>query len=231
MKAIFRTRKGQISFELEGADAKELFRQIAAVEEVFDAEHECGLCHSKELRFRHRVVGEYQYYELHCNDCGARFEFGQRKAGGILFPRRRKKKQQLPNGGWSKYEAHPDEEEDDGHPSRPAAQASAPPTEQKQSEARKTDIGSFKTPGGMQKSFDRLGEMIIGITATPTTLPGALAVFADAFRKHGGDTGTKIFAKTIEQYKASPDFGSTQGAKVLLRELVDALGVIGGIAA
>jgi hypothetical protein len=77
---------------------------LAAAQEVFESESECGCCHAKELRFRVRVVDENEFYELACS-CGARFEFGQHKKGGSLFPKRRAEDgTALPNRGWSKWE-------------------------------------------------------------------------------------------------------------------------------
>ena len=105
MEAQYRTRDGRILIKVEAEHQKSLFKGLAAVQEVFEAEAECGCCQSKELKFRVRVVDENEFYELACS-CGARFEFGQHKKGGSLFPKRRAEDgTALPNRGWAKWEA------------------------------------------------------------------------------------------------------------------------------
>ncbi len=98
MEAQLKTASGRLAIKVEGGTVKELFKQIAAIDEIFNAEHQCGLCQSTDLRFVVRTVDENDYYELRCK-CGGRFQFGQTKKGGSLFPKRRDE----PNGGWSKY--------------------------------------------------------------------------------------------------------------------------------
>jgi hypothetical protein len=98
LKAHLRTKTGLITFEVEAANQKELFEQIADVQEVFDAETECRLCHSKTIRFQVRTVDDNKYYEMVC-DCGGQFSFGQNKKGNTLFPKRDKG-----THGWTKYE-------------------------------------------------------------------------------------------------------------------------------
>lgn len=104
MEAQYKTRDGRLVIKVEAEHQKGLFKELAAAQEVFESEAECGCCRSKELRFRVRVVDENEFYELACN-CGARFEFGQHKKGGSLFPKRRAEDgTALPNRGWAKWE-------------------------------------------------------------------------------------------------------------------------------
>lgn len=104
MEAQYKTRNGRLLIKVEAEHQKGLFKELAAAQEVFESESECGCCHSQELRFRVRVVDENEFYELACN-CGARFEFGQHKKGGSLFPKRRAEDgAALPNRGWAKWE-------------------------------------------------------------------------------------------------------------------------------
>ena len=104
MEAQYKTRDGRLLIKVEAEHQKGLFKELAATQEVFESESECGCCHSQELRFRVRVVDENEFYELACN-CGARFEFGQHKKGGSLFPKRRGDDgAALPNRGWAKWE-------------------------------------------------------------------------------------------------------------------------------
>ena len=85
---------------------REIFKQIAVTQEVFEVETECGCCHSKEIRLRVRTVDKHDFYEVACGACGARFEFGQHKNGRSLFPKRRAEDgTPLPNRGWARWEA------------------------------------------------------------------------------------------------------------------------------
>lgn len=105
MEAQYKTRDGRLIFKVDAENQKEIFKQIAVTQEVFEAETECGCCHSKEIRFRVRTVDKHDFYEVACGGCGARFEFGQHKNGRSLFPKRRAEDgTALPNRGWAKWE-------------------------------------------------------------------------------------------------------------------------------
>ena len=104
MKARFSSGLGD--FEVEASEIKDLFRQLAVVQEVFGAETRCGVCRSEAIRCQHRKVDDYDFYELVCmaQGCRARFSFGQAKKGGALFPKRKDEDGHwLKNGGWEKY--------------------------------------------------------------------------------------------------------------------------------
>jgi len=106
MKAHYRAAGGRLTFEVQGETPKELFAQIAALQDVFDAENVCGICGSSEIRFQHRHVEDFDYYELQCmaGECRGRFQFGQHKKGGGLFPKRKDDDGHfLPNRGWARY--------------------------------------------------------------------------------------------------------------------------------
>jgi hypothetical protein len=93
----------KLSFELEGEGQKEIFKELASIQEIF-GEESCGLCKSHNLRYVVRNVDGNDYYELRCADCGAILAFGQHKKGGTLFPRRKDDEGKwLPNRGWHKY--------------------------------------------------------------------------------------------------------------------------------
>lgn len=107
MKAQYKTTNGRLMFEVQGESAKDVFRELASIQEVFDSEQSCGCCGGKDLRFLARKVDDYDFYELSCSnsECRARFAFGQAKKGGALFPKRKDEDGNwLPNRGWSKYE-------------------------------------------------------------------------------------------------------------------------------
>jgi hypothetical protein len=102
MEAQYKTRNGSLVIKVEGETQKDIFRELARAQETFEAETECGICKSTQLRFRVRAVDDNEFFELQCV-CGARFEFGQHKRGGSLFPKRRGESGPLPNRGWSKW--------------------------------------------------------------------------------------------------------------------------------
>lgn len=105
MKAHLKTKDGRITFEVEGGNQKELFEQIASVQEVFDIEQNCGCCESRAVRFQVREVDGHKFFEMVCNDCGARFQFGQTKQGNRLFPKSKAEDgSALPNHGWAKWQ-------------------------------------------------------------------------------------------------------------------------------
>ena len=78
----------KLTFELESPGQKELFKDLALIQEIF-SEEKCGLCGSTNLRFVVRNVEGNDYYEVRCADCGAILTFGQHKKGGTLFPKRK----------------------------------------------------------------------------------------------------------------------------------------------
>lgn len=107
MKVQYKAQSGRLIFEVEGETPKALFSNIAAIQEVFDAERVCGVCGCEDIRFLARKVDDFDFYELACQarDCRARFAFGQAKKGGSLFPKRKDDDNHwLPNGGWAKWE-------------------------------------------------------------------------------------------------------------------------------
>lgn len=94
----------KLEFELEGAGQKEIFKELAMVQEIF-SEKKCGVCGSENIKFVVRTVEDNEYYELRCMDCGAVLSYGQHKKGGTLFPKRKDADgKYLPSNGWYKWE-------------------------------------------------------------------------------------------------------------------------------
>ena len=91
MKVIYRP-SDKLQFELEGSGQKEIFKELAVVQEIF-GEEKCGSCGKNNLRYLVRNVDDNNYYEIRCNDCGAILSFGQHKKGGTLFPKRKDDRQ------------------------------------------------------------------------------------------------------------------------------------------
>lgn len=103
MKVTYKAND-KLTFELEASGQKEIFKELALIQEIF-SEEKCGLCGSQNLRFIVRNVEGNDYYELRCNDCGALLAFGQHKKGGTLFPKRKDDNNNwLPNNGWHKWQ-------------------------------------------------------------------------------------------------------------------------------
>ena len=101
MKVIYNFNK--MSVEFESDTVIEVFAQLSSFQEVF-GEKACGKCKSENLRFVVRDNEGNSYYELRCQDCGAKLAFGAHKQGGGLFPRRKDSNGGwLSDGGWQKW--------------------------------------------------------------------------------------------------------------------------------
>lgn len=102
MKLTYKVNE-RLAFELEAAGQKEVFKELAVIQEVF-GENSCGACNKENIKFIVRNVEGNDYYELKCNDCGAILAFGQHKKGGTLFPKRKDDENNwLPHKGWHKW--------------------------------------------------------------------------------------------------------------------------------
>jgi hypothetical protein len=93
----------KLSVEFEADTVREVWNQLAVFQEVF-GETACAKCKSSDLRFVVRENDGNHYYELRCNDCGAKLAFGANKKGGGLFPKRKDSEGKwLPDKGWQKW--------------------------------------------------------------------------------------------------------------------------------
>jgi len=102
MKVLYKAND-KLQFELEGNGQKEIFKELALIQEIF-SENKCGICSSTNIKFIVRSVEGNDYYELRCSDCGAILAFGQHKKGGTLFPKRKDDNgNYLPHNGWHKW--------------------------------------------------------------------------------------------------------------------------------
>lgn len=101
-----------VSIEAEGENQKEVFRQLASLQEVF-GEDTCGCCGKNDLAFRVRNVEKeekgkkktYEYFEMHCRGCHAKLSYGCHQTGDSLFPKRKddNNKWDTKHQGWVKY--------------------------------------------------------------------------------------------------------------------------------
>lgn len=104
MKVKYNTKNTRLQVEIEGNSAKEIFKQLAEFQEVFD-EDKCGLCGSQNLKFVCRTVDGNDFFEIKCLKCFGKLAFGQHKTGGSLFPKR-KIDGEYKNQGWYKWEGN-----------------------------------------------------------------------------------------------------------------------------
>jgi hypothetical protein len=110
MECQYKTQDGRLVFKIAGDSPKKIFSEIAAIQDLFEAETSCGICGHTVLKMQHRKVESkgktFDYYELVCRnpDCRARLSFGQAMVGEGLFPKRKGDDDQyLPNRGWQRY--------------------------------------------------------------------------------------------------------------------------------
>ena len=105
MQVKYTTPNGRLTFEQEVTTGKQAFEFVAAVQALFE-EASCGCCKSESIRCNTRDHDGNRYYELTCNSCGAKMDFGQNKDGKGMFAKRTDKDtyQPLPNRGWYIYQ-------------------------------------------------------------------------------------------------------------------------------
>lgn len=105
MKALYNVNN-KLQFEVEGKGQKEIFKELATIQEIF-GEETCGSCKKDNIKFIVRNVEDNDYYELRCNECGSSLSFGQHKKGGTLFPKRKDDQgNYMPNRGWYKWQGN-----------------------------------------------------------------------------------------------------------------------------
>lgn len=93
-----------LEVEVEGSDVKQCMAEVSSALEVF-GNNVCGACNSTKTVPSVREAGGSKFFEMRCLSCGAALGFGQKKADGSLFPRRKDKNDSyLPNNGWTKWQ-------------------------------------------------------------------------------------------------------------------------------
>lgn len=94
---------GNAVVEVDGRDIKDVFSQLNSAVEVF-GNSSCGSCRSTAVVPSVRENQGNTYYEMRCTQCGAALSFGQRKADGQLYPKRKDKEgEYFENNGWLKF--------------------------------------------------------------------------------------------------------------------------------
>ena len=113
MNATYVSLAGRLRLTRECASITDVLTFLEEVETVF-AHDACRCCGSKNVTFGHAVRQGYDFYEARCADCSARLQFGQRRDGGGLFPKRKDKQGNvLPDGGWAVWRGGRQNEEPD----------------------------------------------------------------------------------------------------------------------
>lgn len=115
MKVKYTTRNQRLSVEFDAENQKSLWRQLSTFQEVFE-ESACGKCKSDNLKYVIRKTSkgnkEYEYFELRCNDCGAKLPFGLLDDGSDgLFPKRKVDGEYRGKYGWVKWNPEKEVEE------------------------------------------------------------------------------------------------------------------------
>jgi hypothetical protein len=126
MKVTYTSKSGQMQFEFDAADQKQLFAQRAIVE-LHDEEC-CGKCKCPSIRCEVRKAGDFIYYEMRCQNraCNARLDFGQNKDEMNLFAKRDAHPE---SNGWYIYEGNDQgQEESPRNGKQTAAGSSGPKT-------------------------------------------------------------------------------------------------------
>ena len=98
---------GRMTFEIEAGSLKDMFAKIGAVQ-IFE-EEKCGCCGSPDIHFAVRKSKDQQYtfYEVHCNACTAKLEFGQNKDMTNIYAKRH---EHPDTGGWFIYQGQGDQQ-------------------------------------------------------------------------------------------------------------------------
>lgn len=112
MQLTAQTHNGRMSAVLEGETVADVFRKVAEFHDVFEVANACGKCNKDNIKFQVRNVDDNDYFELVCLDCWAKFQFGQHKKGGGLFPKRKDSEGKIRGtNGWTRYNKETQKEE------------------------------------------------------------------------------------------------------------------------
>ena len=76
-------------FDIDAANLKETFRELAEIQEVFEADKVCGRCGHDAIQYRVRTIDKNEFFELVCRECQSTLPLGQTKDGERLYPKRK----------------------------------------------------------------------------------------------------------------------------------------------
>jgi hypothetical protein len=234
MKVRYTTRDERLSFELEAGTAKELFNEIASVQEVFDAESCCGLCGSVDIRFVVREAEgkgkqanqKFTYYELRCNGilddgnlCRGRFDFGQSLDTKNLFPKRKADEGEPEKGprGWYRYVPQGTQPREPEHAPAPA-------------QPKPISTGTSQAPATSpetQALYDRFAAAV-GAATAPTRLQSCMDLAREVFAVTAGKAGRDKFDEIFRAYQVEHRADAHQHGPIkgLLKQLWEALEVL-----
>ena len=101
MKVNYKTRNGRMMFEIVAENIKDVFRQVSEIQEIFEMDTAHGDCAGDNTRLRVRHIDGFDFYEIHCDECGGNLALGQRRDDNGLFPKFKDQDGQwFPNGGF-----------------------------------------------------------------------------------------------------------------------------------
>lgn len=218
MKATYTTANGRIAFEVEAPSAKELFGELGSIQEVFDAESDCGMCHGQDIHFRVREVNKFTYYELVCMGCNARFQFGQSKDMVSLFPKRRDDGKLLANGGWSRYNPQAEEEE-------PAesqrGQRSAPPATERAGNGNGNGNGHGYGTNHHTDRDEAMEAELARIDRSPASATESFRKLMENLQATAGQAGLDRYDVIADQYQRDYPRGNApkEAIKAVVRKL------------
>lgn len=105
MKVNYQLRN--CTLEVEGKDVKDCFSQLVSAVEVF-GQNQCRACSCTDVVPVMRENAGNTYYEMRCQECRATLSFGQRRADGALYPRKKDSDGNwIDNNGWKVWERRP----------------------------------------------------------------------------------------------------------------------------
>lgn len=130
MKVKYETAQGvnRYTVDVEADSPKALFAKIAEFAETF-LPGNCGNCDSDDIVPRVREIDGNSYYSFQCQKCGASLNFGQTKAGGKLFAKRKREDGSFDSEkkGWGFYKPTNTDDGDEGEEEfRPPAKSKPP---------------------------------------------------------------------------------------------------------
>jgi hypothetical protein len=117
MKVLYKSAGGKFTVEFEGDSQKDIFREIAQFQEIFETnnKHEPPAGCGGETLFNYRVTpGGDSYFEKRCVKCGMTYAYGQKKKGEVLFPNTKK--------GWHRWVPGQEEGNEESPPAAPFAE-------------------------------------------------------------------------------------------------------------
>lgn len=113
MQLVFKAAGGKYTFQIEGKDIKDIFTQVAGIQDIFERNQQhCSVDSILQVR----DIDGNLFYERYCPKCRHVFSYGQHKGAGTLFPNNKK--------GWTMYDPNANSESEPSEaPAKPTKKA------------------------------------------------------------------------------------------------------------